>query len=80
MPFSPTDLKCLLAWYNLGQGGTPYTETNCASFIATNFSVLSLDVSSAGWLDPDPALTKLTIAVDVMVNDAERVNADETPG
>ncbi len=66
MPFDPTQLKCLLAWYNLGQPSSSYTQTNCAKFIRTTSSYLSLTAANSTWLN---GLSKLTIAVDVLLND-----------
>ena len=55
----------MLAWYNPGQTNG-YTQTNCASFVRSSSSYLY--TSSTSWLD---GLSKLTIALDVRVNNVD---------
>ena len=60
-PVYSTQLDGLLAWYRSNQG---ITQTNCARFVSAGSNFLS--TSNASWLD---GLNKLTIAVDVRLND-----------
>jgi hypothetical protein len=59
--FTPHQLDGLLAWYRADRG---ITQTNCARFVSVGSNFLS--TSNASWLD---GLSRLTIAVDVRLND-----------
>ena len=59
--FTPLQLAGLLAWYRADRG---ITQTNCARFVSGGSNFLS--TSNASWLD---GLRRLTIAVDVRLND-----------
>src|SRR5215510_12431082 len=59
--FTPLQLDGLLAWYRSDRG---ITQTNCARFVSVGSNFLS--TSAASWLD---GLNRLTIAVDVRLND-----------